>query len=634
MRGILTFLFLPVGIIFALHTIAAEVVNTSGSLTYYNSGDTTNTVTTSATPTTFAVTPLSTVDCGDPLRPTTSISFVADPMQGGSFSLSSNNAQSVRVDPGTKPLPNGTYTWRAIVNPSYAGSGKLEGDFVLNAKCATATNTSVLPVATTTTGETTESTTIEDTTTNITQEPAPMPKVSFSVASTTVINCFERLRPTTNVSFIVNPSNGGSFKISTSTAARPLILKGGIHPLPNGDYLWSAVVNQYYQGISPLSGKFILKASCPTPISSTPVPAPQALSPGGESISPQGNLITPLSSKDQTVQAIQPTPLLVSSGAVAPLPPKIPVKEILSATSRAEKREILTRVKDSAMCTSIKECAVFCEQESAKSPYCAGFTRKEVNPALAVTREEVKKVFSERVGARVFIDSDTDGISDYDEVNIYHTDPEKVDTNGNGLDDGDELIARQDPLERTGAVSTTTSVRGEVAEKDPLIAGNTEPKLLKVDDVSVAKVATSTPDARATALTIRGTALPNSFITLYIFSEPIVVTIKTNDLGEWTYTLDKELPDGNHQVISAITDSGGKILAKSEPLPFVKVAEAVTVGRVDLALASTRQEPGFFAGVSLYALIAIIIGIVGSGFLIIGMVVKSHPEGGDTTPTT
>ncbi len=45
------------------------------------------------------------------------------------------------------------------------------------------------------------------------------------------------------------------------------------------------------------------------------------------------------------------------------------------------------------------------------------------------------------------IDSDGDGISDYDEINLYKTDPRKADTDGDGLSDYAELMQhRTDPL--------------------------------------------------------------------------------------------------------------------------------------------------------------------------------------------
>jgi len=44
------------------------------------------------------------------------------------------------------------------------------------------------------------------------------------------------------------------------------------------------------------------------------------------------------------------------------------------------------------------------------------------------------------------VDSDQDGLSDQDEINIYFTDPNKVDTDGDGYNDGLEIKNRYSPL--------------------------------------------------------------------------------------------------------------------------------------------------------------------------------------------
>ena len=67
-------------------------------------------------------------------------------------------------------------------------------------------------------------------------------------------------------------------------------------------------------------------------------------------------------------------------------------------------------------------------------------------------------------------------------------------------------------------------------------------------------------------------------MTLYIFSTPIIVTVKADSEGRWTYELDKELEDGNHEVYVATVDNSGKIVAKSNPIPFVKQANAAALG--------------------------------------------------------
>ena len=94
---------------------------------------------------------------------------------------------------------------------------------------------------------------------------------------------------------------------------------------------------------------------------------------------------------------------------------------------------------------------------------------------------------------------------------------------------------------------------------------------------------------------ITGKALPNSFVTLYIFSTPIVVTLKTDADGSWAYRFDKELEDGEHEVYVGVTDNAGKIVAKSEPFTFVKEAEAFSANEPVPQVSQTTDERGAFA---------------------------------------
>jgi len=296
-------------------------------------------------------------------------------------------------------------------------------------------------------------------------------------------------------------------------------------------------------------------------------------------------------------------------------------------------------------CTDLKNIDI-CAQVLVKNKLLSSETIIERTQALRQNHEEEKKIFDERTGARVFVDSDNDELTDYDEVNIYHTNPKDGDTDRDGIFDGDEISSRSNPRRKASMVSfdarasTTRSVAPSisilVAENNPLVSGTTDQELLVVKEVIALSNATSTSasgalsNPRTTHITFTGTAMPNSFVTLYIFSEPIVVMVKTNSIGEWSYTLDKELPDGTHHVMSAITDGDGRVLAKSSPLPFVKVAQAVTLGNVDVALPLAHKEPGFFSGFSLYTLVALMVGILGLSFLVIGVIVRRQGGGSDT----
>ena len=55
------------------------------------------------------------------------------------------------------------------------------------------------------------------------------------------------------------------------------------------------------------------------------------------------------------------------------------------------------------------------------------------------------------------------------------------------------------------------------------------------------------------ALTLSGTALPNSLVDLYIFSDPIVVSTETDANGDWYYQLAYHLPEGDHHAYTVVS---------------------------------------------------------------------------------
>ena len=61
------------------------------------------------------------------------------------------------------------------------------------------------------------------------------------------------------------------------------------------------------------------------------------------------------------------------------------------------------------------------------------------------------------------VDTDGDGLNDWDEIDFYKTDPNKADTDGDGLSDGDEVkVYKTDPTVRTviGLVAAYTFEEG------------------------------------------------------------------------------------------------------------------------------------------------------------------------------
>lgn len=165
------------------------------------------------------------------------------------------------------------------------------------------------------------------------------------------------------------------------------------------------------------------------------------------------------------------------------------------------------------------------------------------------------------------LDTDGDGISDFDEEYLYNTDPKSPDTDRDGVTDGVEITKGFDPLDSSPeAIVRYSSPKQSLA----LVA----PETLKINSVSPVLRFDISPDTPPVQAEVSGVGIPNSFVTLYIFSTPTVVTVKTDSDGSFVYTFENELEDGEHEVYVAITDNTGEIVAQSNPFRFVKEAQA------------------------------------------------------------
>jgi len=241
------------------------------------------------------------------------------------------------------------------------------------------------------------------------------------------------------------------------------------------------------------------------------------------------------------------------------------------------------------------------------------------NSILRLTErvERTEEIISERVGEAAEKDSDNDGITDFDEISLYNTDPFSADSDNDGFTDEAEILGGFDP--------NNPSQEAAIVYESPKEAGVIREDVFEIEGIvtsgepeeqSGESTATSTQQPTTTAAVLVGRALPNSFVTLYIFSTPVIVTVRTNDDGTWSYRFDKELEDGEHQVYVGVTDNAGKIVAKSNPFTFVKEAQAFTpVDAQAAALSAEPPEPTLFSnsGIAI-ALSAVVISL---GFVLL-----------------
>ncbi len=633
----------------------------------------------------FTVTKAPVTDCSSG-KPMTEVFFAISDLLGGKFQVSPDGGLThVFIDWGKHMLPNGTYQWKGIVNAGYIADGISSDTFLLMGECLTAVtpsgSTSPTPASvTTTTAPPPPSST--NTNTN-TATPAPLPVTQTQNPIRPTLHMFVDDMPITKTAPVFNNEHielrvmtphakKVNFYAMVPNSTTPLTLGVGVVDdlLSNQDYsawtyIWEATKAKessykVFARILRLDGTqvetppVLLSISHQTTEEETPVSDSSGIS--NMSDSERTEILTRVTDPTECTSALEckvyceshPSEhrrcvefaranLSTDTLSTPSLTDNIPIERLINMLSDQHKRskdipELVQSVTDlKAYCAdpvNIKICTdALLHNDLATADSLAA---KKVE--LENSRNNEEKLLTERSGVRAFVDTDADGISDYDEVNIYHTDPNDPDTDHDGVPDGKEIESHTNPngqalrapraaeLNSSSTLKTESSSAGEdVVLENPLLAGVTKKEILSVSGVTALVNETKNEDTKGEIkLKFSGKSLPNSYVSIFIFSDPIVVTIKTDPSGAWTYTLDKNLPDGSHQVMTAITDGGGRILAKSEPLPFVKQAAAVSVGSDTLV--PTQVVPGFFSGPSLYAFIAILVGLVGAAFSVIGFI--------------
>lgn len=244
--------------------------------------------------------------------------------------------------------------------------------------------------------------------------------------------------------------------------------------------------------------------------------------------------------------------------------------------------------------------------------------KEEIQNLTTRERERVERsenLIRERIGEARFDDADNDGISNFDEVHLYATNPYGADTDNDGFTDGAEVGSGYNP--------TDPSREALITYESPKDTGVVRDDILQVESITrvTEDAGRETPRAH-----VSGRALPQSFVTLYVFSTPVIVTVRTDDNGAWSYIFDKELEDGNHEIYIGMTDNAGRIVAKSAPFAFVKTAEAFSPisGTESADPSPVAESPTLLDG--RVAFVTVSLAVIGLGLVLILLGIHVRPK--------
>lgn len=243
-------------------------------------------------------------------------------------------------------------------------------------------------------------------------------------------------------------------------------------------------------------------------------------------------------------------------------------EEITSLSYELERiKKEIKKIKEKIEKQTTKSIEIFKEEELEIKQRI----EKEIENLQSKTEEKLKELEktisqAERERQEILIevlkDSDDDGLSDEEELKIG-TNPFRVDSDNDSFLDGIEIEEGFDPL--------TPSPAEKIVYEEPPKSKAPISENYKIERIEMIKLPTG-----ENGLKIQGKGIPNTFITLYLYSSPFLVLItKTDANGNFLYILDKPLVKGHHQIYIAITDNKGKIKERSEVFNFIQTENAV-----------------------------------------------------------
>ena len=185
----------------------------------------------------------------------------------------------------------------------------------------------------------------------------------------------------------------------------------------------------------------------------------------------------------------------------------------------------------------------------------------------------------------ILLDSDNDTLADDLEL-YYGSDPLNADSDKDGYLDGVEVKNNYNPNGSGPLVIAKTPLDQIFASSIKLEQPKTNfTNIDKNWQINLADI------KQEETLNLQGKANPNTWLNIFIYSEiPLVLNVKADLEGNWSYALPTKLALGAHTVYAAAYDAEGKIVSQA-PVASFAVTEQNDEQEPDQANISIQADP-------------------------------------------
>ena len=209
------------------------------------------------------------------------------------------------------------------------------------------------------------------------------------------------------------------------------------------------------------------------------------------------------------------------------------------------------------------------------------------NIYLANSQEEIiledEDTLTIRNKVVIILDDDGDGLSN-DLEEYYGTDKNNRDTDNDGYFDSQEILNNYNPLGE-GALDIERLDFDKIVLNDLPLEQPIKKSAKIVEYLNVDNIESNNED-----LVLSGIAEANTWVNIYLYSKlPLVMIAKTDESGNWSYTVKKSLVDGEHKAYVTVNDDTGKIVKQSNSLSFL-IKSAKAVSAADYFDSTTTQD--------------------------------------------